>query len=586
MSIAGKLWLGIAVGLLVVGAARESDACGGFFCNNSQPVDQTGEKILFIVDEAADRVTAHVQIQYSGASQDFSWVVPVSSVPEIDVGTDEVFSRLFFATQPSYRIERSTRGECDTCPYAGGDADADGDTDADTDADADADSDADGVLIVDSGVVGPYETVTLSSDDPQALEDWLAANGYDIPATAGPIIAAYVAADFYFVGLKLTKDADVGDLQPIVLRMSGTAPCIPLRLTAIAATPDMQVFAWVLGNSRAVSTNYLDVVPNDVFVFSGEMDHATAARTAIEAAGGRAFVTDFAGSAVPFRSALDSAYDTERIRPLDSPADVVSELRFQGMFGSALLYAILEQYMPPPAGVDAPSFYACPDCYDLTGYTFDADALADALEARIARPLEEVHDEFWMYSTLTRLYTVISPGEMTEDPEFAMTDAAPSVDTVRTAQVVRDCRGTISTRDDYGEATTPAGHRFCGPNLDSRAEYLGYSYQGYDGGQTLGYDVGPLPVLETATSYASGGPALVVDERDAIADALQCDIPRLDNSAGTCGGDADADSDVSAVAGSGSLCALAPGRAGWSVALAVVALAALFIARRRRRARA
>jgi len=584
MAITRQVWLGIGAGALVFGGARAAEACGGFFCNNSQPVDQTGEKILFIVDDAADRVTAHVQIQYSGPSQDFSWVVPVSSIPELDVGTDEVFTRLFMPTQPSYRIERSTRGDCEACPYAG-DADADTDADADADADSDSDSDSGGVVVVDSGVVGPYDTVTLASDDPQALEDWLAANGYDIPATAGPIIAAYVEANFYFVGLKLTKDADAGDLQPIVLRMSGTEPCIPLRLTAIAATPDMQVFTWVLGNTRAVSTNYLDVVPNDVFVFTGEMDHATAARSAIEAAGGRAFVTDFAGSAAPFRTAFDNAYDSDRFRTLTSPVDVMAEVYAQGMFGSALLYSILAEYMPPPDGVEPASFFGCPNCYDLTGYAFDAAALADAIEARIIRPLEEVHDAFWRFGVLTRLYTVISPDEMTEDPEFAMTDVAPWVDVVRTAQVVRDCRGTLSRTDDYGEATTPSGHRFCAPELDSRAGTFGYGYEGYDGGRTMGYDPGPLPILERATSYASGAPDVVVDDRAEIDAALQCDIPALDESDATCdevGGDADGDGDRPIVAGGGSLCALAPGRAASSALLAVVAACALFFARRRR----
>ena len=48
------------------------------------------ERILFTVDD--DAIRAYVQVYYDGPADDFAWVVPVATVPEVGVGTDEVFT--------------------------------------------------------------------------------------------------------------------------------------------------------------------------------------------------------------------------------------------------------------------------------------------------------------------------------------------------------------------------------------------------------------------------------------------------------------------------------------------------------------
>ena len=53
-----------------------ANACGGFFCGPTDPIDQAGENILFAVDKAAGEVTVHVQIQYEGPAEEFAWILP------------------------------------------------------------------------------------------------------------------------------------------------------------------------------------------------------------------------------------------------------------------------------------------------------------------------------------------------------------------------------------------------------------------------------------------------------------------------------------------------------------------------------
>ena len=63
----------------------------------------------------------------------------------------------------------------------------------------------------------------------------------------------------YFVALKLLNGVGVKSIQPIVLTFRGTEACVPLRLTAIAANPDMPVLVWVLSDKRVAPRGYYEI---------------------------------------------------------------------------------------------------------------------------------------------------------------------------------------------------------------------------------------------------------------------------------------------------------------------------------------
>src|SRR6187399_3539515 len=79
-------------------------ACGGFFCNQSQPVNQAAEGIIF-ADNGDGTVTAVIQIMYEGPSTSFSWLLPIAGVPmkdDVTVASNLAFQRLQAATNPQY----------------------------------------------------------------------------------------------------------------------------------------------------------------------------------------------------------------------------------------------------------------------------------------------------------------------------------------------------------------------------------------------------------------------------------------------------------------------------------------------------
>ena len=81
-------------------------------------------------------------------------------------------------------------------------------------------------------VIGPYETVTLESSDPSALDSWLTVNGYAIPDSVRPTIAAYVAEGFDFIALRLAPGQGVQAMQPVRVVTQGADPTLPLRMVA------------------------------------------------------------------------------------------------------------------------------------------------------------------------------------------------------------------------------------------------------------------------------------------------------------------------------------------------------------------
>src|SRR4051812_32515074 len=115
--------LSLALGLLS-GAPRLARACGGLFCSSANPVNQAAERIIFSFDKSAKKVTAVVEILYQGPSQKFAWVLPVPSIPTVDVSTSAMLDRLQSATNPTFSLQRdwsaSTCKDRGFSPGAGG----------------------------------------------------------------------------------------------------------------------------------------------------------------------------------------------------------------------------------------------------------------------------------------------------------------------------------------------------------------------------------------------------------------------------------------------------------------------------------
>ncbi|MEK6606923.1 MAG: DUF2330 domain-containing protein [Myxococcota bacterium] len=443
---------------------------------------QSGERILFATDAETGTIEAHVMITYSGDADDFAWVVPVVSLPELDVGSNEAFVQLELATMPYFTVAWSEQGSCDYGYYYGED-----------DLDGAPEAAGGGVKVAYRGEVGPYDAAVLDSDSASALLDWLREHDYHLTDAMEEIIQTYVDQDQLFVALRLLSDQSVGDIQPIVLRFEEGSPCIPLRLTAIAAVSDMPVRAWVLGEARSIPQNYLHVQINwaaiDWLNYGCNADYTYCGigynypeivAQAADEAGGNAFTTEYAGTTDVMDARLwwDDRYQVDALRALDDPGEFMNALIGQGWPASGQLLAVLRRHMPLPEalvedGVSEQSFYNCVECYEeYIDYTFDAVATADELEATIAAPMEAAQALFDAHAYLTRLTTFISPEEMTIDPIFAQNADLPDVSNVHAAQATLVCGAGGAWGQSAIVVTLPDGRQV----VVLPSEYGGYEW--------------------------------------------------------------------------------------------------------------
>src|SRR5436190_11741063 len=318
--VRGRALAAALVGLAGLGLTaipQDAHACGGLFCNGPPPdpfaplpVAQNGENVVFAITKdlagGAPTLEAHIQILYTGDAAKFSWVIPVDAEPVLSTGTDRLFSALAGVTQPQFQPNYLTDGNCIQPPQSPSQATGGGTFNGTGSATGAAGSGVVGappsVQVSFQGAVGPFEAAVIKSDDPTALKKWLTDNGYVVTDAASGLIDAYVRENKYFVALKLLNGVGVRQIQPIVLTFKGTEACVPLRLTAIAANPDMPVLVWVLGQTRVAPRAYYELSIDEARVdwMSGGTNYfgpKGLVSTAANEAGGNAFITEYAGTA-------------------------------------------------------------------------------------------------------------------------------------------------------------------------------------------------------------------------------------------------------------------------------------------------
>jgi len=307
----------VCLSLLAVGGL--TSACGGFFCTNT-PVDQSAERIIFTINDD-ETISAIVGIDYEGAAEDFSWVVPVPTPPELDVAPTSALDVLQNATNP--RINPPAN-YCRGVLWSNGGLGGGG-----------------GGGFLEEGNLGPYDYAIIGSDNPRELIEWLRDNGYIVTEAMEPIITQYVIEGMYFLAMKLSNDAQVGDIQPVKMTYKSTNPMIPLRLTAVAALEDMPVLVWVFGDTPYSPENWVDAeVDFGSFRTDSQLrtpwefndalgDYLQARNDIQEKYDGRAFITEYAMPSVNLLEINQSVADESTLVDLINDYPFVTRLRAQ-----------------------------------------------------------------------------------------------------------------------------------------------------------------------------------------------------------------------------------------------------------------
>jgi len=335
---------------LALALTAPAHACGGFFCDNVDPVVQQGERILFRQD-GPEMWTTFVEVQFEGPPSEFAWVVPITveidPETQITVAPAGLFDELEDLTAPRF-IEESDLSSADMAvadmEMGGADCGCRGVNLFGTEMYSyDYDytlPDTSGVDVVGAAVVGPYDIEVITAEDSDNLVNWLQMNGYQMPRAAEAPLAHYIDRGYAFLGLKLIADVPEGPIDTLVLECGGSEPSIPLELTAVAAVPDMEITAYVLADERYVPENFAELAfdyDRVQFTFDGDTDYEPLLIHAIDGEeGGLAWNTEFAAPASEVldeltwstRDALDHGGYFTRFHTFVSPEEMLLDPTF------------------------------------------------------------------------------------------------------------------------------------------------------------------------------------------------------------------------------------------------------------------
>ncbi len=426
-----------------------ASACGGFFCSQTQGVNQAAERIVF-ANNGDGTVTAVIEIQYQGPAEKFSWLLPISSVPmgdEIAVGSSVSFQRLQQATNPQYFLTTRIEGRCDQEPDNGGGLVFEGDDDEA--AAGGSGPGGNGVTVEASGLVGSFEWKVISLDPmlPEPADTavtWLSDNGYDVPQGAPGLLGPYLADGLYLLALRLQKGATAGSIRPIVLTYAAAKPMIPIKLTAVAANDDMGVLTWVLGDHQAVPQNYYALELNEARInwFNPNSNYNAVVIAAANEAGGQGFVTEYAQPGSDLQSQVWFDFEQEDWEFFQQNADsidpgtLVAEAIFQFSQWDGF-WDVIREHVTLPPNVAIEDVQDCPDCYG-DGYEVSPNFLA-ALEKDVIEPAQVIQNLLDAHTTVTRLYSTLSAAEMTVDPLFTFNPDLDPISNVHSAERIIEC---------------------------------------------------------------------------------------------------------------------------------------------------
>lgn len=181
-------------------------------------VQETAQKAVIWHDGNTE--TLILSITFRGDAEDFGWVVPVPSKPEVSKASDEIFTALEELTIP--KVQRYPT------PFGFGGYKLAPEVST--------------VQVIETKRVDIYEVTVLRSGTSKDLSDWLSKNNYPYPKNAAYILDDYIANNWYFVaakvstealGYKTTQQLRDGHATPLKIVFKSEKIIYPLKISSV-----------------------------------------------------------------------------------------------------------------------------------------------------------------------------------------------------------------------------------------------------------------------------------------------------------------------------------------------------------------
>ena len=242
---------------------------------------------------------------------------------------------------------------------------------------------------------------------------------------------------------------------------------------------------WVLGNARAIPDNFYHLELNEAVInwFNPSPTYNDVIIAAADEAGGQGFVTEQAGAAGEFSEAIYASWEQDQWQRLRT-GSFGSMLEYleaaAGAFGTYDGFADLiadPEALPLREGATPEQFRQCIACYFATDVAvrneaypstdydpatdpvnnMDVRTFLEKMDEYVITPLSAMRDLFDNNEKVTRLYTTLSPEEMTVDPVFDFNPELPDFDNNHTAQQIMQCNADTEWRIELPQGMTITG---------------------------------------------------------------------------------------------------------------------------------
>jgi hypothetical protein len=262
----GGLLLALAV---LPGMAR---ADGGIFMDTEavgKARTDGQQAILFHFDDAQTLV---LQTEYKGELAEFAWLIPVPSrVEDGDVREADpaIFGWFGRRTAPTYYTRSFDGGDGCHCPLPLAGSTMDYDVAGDR-----VDEGQGTTAEIDTIVTESYVIHVLTTEDPDALRQWLDDNGYARPLSSDAVFQHYFDHGWFFLAVEINPSAH-GELVEVALpalQLDVTVidPVFPLLISSVSSEPEAEILIHVVSDSRVTTQDVVSETPNE-FVHDCDM---------------------------------------------------------------------------------------------------------------------------------------------------------------------------------------------------------------------------------------------------------------------------------------------------------------------------
>lgn len=187
---ASTRWIIVLLLLTGFGLVRApADGCFVFKWNKDIDINEPVQKAIVSFDSGREHLL--LQVKYQGPLDEFGWLIPTPSLPQVEKGTMEPFYELSQLTQrhfgtPGAETHRGMLGPAS----AGGEPER--------------------VKVIEIKTVGAYEVAILSAQDSGSLERWLEAHDYSFPEGKSALVEEYTRRGWYFIAAKIELNKGLG----------------------------------------------------------------------------------------------------------------------------------------------------------------------------------------------------------------------------------------------------------------------------------------------------------------------------------------------------------------------------------------